>query len=412
MNEVAPETKEKSRYCENITPKNKRCLVFRSNGPYAKGIGLTLLAIQEYQGLDKFDVVIYYIDWDSSDLEAIKKIKPDAFFINHSYEKIYEQTKISSEEKFVKRYGVMQLLHYELVSLLDRYEQILCLDSDLIICGNIDGIFAAKKGIAMRSGLMFVPYQNKNLPRGNGGVILYNNTINYEEFSICYLLHLPDSGWSEECAIVKACNDLKITTEELDHSYNMAPTTIDYIPIKNDIVIYHTTGRKKIWNSTKLLLMFPEYRKFIDCWIELGGAFSFADYDNEFPLERVRQIQIVNNISKYLRLLNFINDIFAKEYKISFTDILKNNIVIKIKFSKNYFQIRCIKYYIVFRFYLKIVRPAISEEKLRQLSTDSWRFHSWGPNVCGFYFDFAIDETYKIKEFIKYYDETISLYLA
>lgn len=413
MNEVAPEAKEeKPQYCEYIKPKNKRCLVFRSNGSYAKGIGLTLLAIQEYQDLDKLDVIIYHIDWEPADLEAIKKIKPDAFFINPSCEKIFEETKISFEENFVKRYGVMQLLHYELVFLLDRYEQILCLDSDLIICGNIDGIFNAKKGMALRCGLIFVSYQNKKLPRGNGGVILYNNTISYEDFSRSFLRHLADSDWFEECAIAKACHDLKITVEELDHSYNMGPATIDSIPITSDIVIYHATGRKKIWNSTRLLLMFPEYRKFIKRWIELGGSFSFEDYDHEFPIERSRQIQILNNTGKYLRLLNFLSDIFAKDYKISFPEVLQNNILIKMKFSRNYFQIKSIRYYMIFRFYLKIIKPVTPEEKLRELATGSWHFHIWGPNVCGFYFDFAIDEIYKIKEFMKYYNEKIRIYLV
>lgn len=411
MNEILEETKENSRYCEYIKSKNKRCLVFRSDGSYAKGVGLSLLAIQEYQDLDKFDVVIYHMDWEPNDLEAIRLIKPDVFFINHSHEKIFKQINITFDEKFVKRYGFTPLLHYELVFLLDRYEQILCLDSDLIICGNIDDIFNAKKGIAFRSGLRTILYQNKELPRGNGGVILYNSTFNCGDFSRIFLLHLADSNWIEECAIAKTCHDLKISTEQLDHAYNMTPMTIDYVPINKDVVIYHATGLKKIWNSTRLLLMFPEYRKFINKWIDLGGSFLFDDYDNEFPLDRSRQIQILNNAGKYLRLLNYLDDLFDNDYKISFSHILRNSILIKIKFSKNYFQIRIIRYYMVFRFYLKIVKPLVSEEILRKLATNSWIFHKWGPNVCGFYFDFSMNKIHKIKEFMKYYNETIRLYV-
>ncbi|MBD5584011.1 MAG: hypothetical protein HDQ88_02930 [Clostridia bacterium] len=333
-----------------------KCIVFRSDGKYSIGIGLTLLAIQHYSPNLQFDTVIFYEEWSEMQLRTIESIQKNVHFIPINREDIQKEIVAFGKEidddvkRYLKRYGYFPLIWYKIYTLLDKYEKVLGLDADVLILGDISPIFSYS-GFCQRTGFVSDVYNNKKIKKGNGGVVLMDRTLPYNKLAKLFIKHLfcikyqPGTIFGrhikDEEAFSRSIVDAGLTITDLPNDFNATPYTFKRLKYEKDLVIYHCVGSRKIWLSPYLQKIFPEYISFINTYHSIAYNIASPPSTSEKPISRVEQVESVSSCliwKDFFDILRFDLDKFI----VSFSDFDKPIIQVRLRYHLSYFKLHLI----------------------------------------------------------------------
>ena len=197
-------------------------------------------------------------------------------------------------------------------------------------------------------------------------------------------------------------HDLKINIISLPPEYNLTPAGISQQLIKDDIKIYHCTGRKKIWNSGYLQCLFPEFTELLD-------SFGVRSNDTSKGLFSSRYKFIRGII--YLKVMRPVYTMSVDDsVKIDYDSIFTGNIIFNytkcsnIKFRVKHLAFEKFRLYIDFNIEKDIEKY---KKKIYTLqSFKDFKYHKYKENKHTFYITCKKSDIYNkfttmTSEFIK-----------
>lgn len=253
----------------------KTAVVFAINGLYAFCTYVSIMSLIKHSPeLTKQSCIYIYVcdisDADKKALSALGNIK----IIDYEIPVKIRQTDA------VRSFSLASFARYECFDMLNKYERIIYLDSDILVQKELLPVFdLADNGIGMIKEKVNVQIFSK--PIGgfdfsstffNSGFIVLTNKLNvdYKAFrNFCYIytakyiefLNLPD-----QAIINFALQKYNIKPVQISNTYNM-PASISYKFLKQAKII-HSTGYRKFWNY----YYFDEWYEFYREWIENNGT--------------------------------------------------------------------------------------------------------------------------------------------
>lgn len=246
----------------------KTAVVLGANNLYAIGCCVNIMALERKSPnlADKY--IVYYENWDENLIEKLKAFSDKVEMIEFTrkmYDDKYLSEKMKNDEKLIKflnRYSHFGNIFPECCLLLDRFNQIIFIDSDFII---IDDVSELKNidTVAWRGGVATFLYKEISLNRPNGGLFIIPDTVPYHEMSQKYHQYFLETNFNE-LAMCAMMYDLNIETKNLPADYNYGCHLWEQMKVENHIKIYHAVGREKIWNSEFLRCLFPEYIEYLN----------------------------------------------------------------------------------------------------------------------------------------------------
>lgn len=201
--------------------------------------------------------------------------------------------------------------------LIEDYENVLFLDTDIIITSDISEIFAYEE-IAWRKVLAWNPVKIfKSLIRlddyisaGNGGVIYFSNKLTKYNVSDIDILDAYEKtknlqGGIEEKIFAYLAYKKNMIVRELDLSFNQPAGYIEPGNENKYKIIHFLDSRwlpTKPWKSLASYLYFKEWKENYEEWITMGGcgpvSFNETDY---FGLFGFKQIDEINKLKKKIK---------------------------------------------------------------------------------------------------------------
>ena len=249
------------------------------------------------------------------DKELFRRLHKNIFFEKIVFPENYEEIVNAAVNRKWGIYVLPKLFGFKLIK---EYENVLFLDSDIIITSDISEIFSYKE-LAWRKVLAWNPIKNfKPLIRnndyisaGNGGVIYFSNKLNkyhinddditeaFEETK-----NLKEGGIDERILAYIAYKK-NVLVEELDIIYNQPA---GYIKPGNESsykIIHFLDSRwlpTKPWKNLASYLYFKEWAENYEEWITMGGEgiVSFTE-DNYYDLFGFKQADEINKLKNKLK---------------------------------------------------------------------------------------------------------------
>ncbi len=292
-------------------------------------IGNLLVQIQE-TNKDLFEeAIIYYDKIDEKEKEIMNKIMP-CKFIKFEYD-LPESVK--SKPAF-KKFSPLMFARYYMFDLLDDYETMTWIDTDVLICGDISSIIdkAKKNGMSanfedpinksylntdtvrtsfstpleeydmtkynMSSGLITVSDNLKD--RKKMTKWCFDKTIEYAD-----KLVLPDQGVLN---ILIQEFDINVASVGENGAYCFYPT---YKRDDSKAKIIHAWGARKFWKSWYLYKTYPQWQEYYNKWVKLGGN----DYFGEIKPDVSIVIPTFKTNVKYFDLV--LDDLLIKQVQAS-----------------------------------------------------------------------------------------------
>lgn len=278
--------------------KKKNALVLADNRPFL--IGHVLLQINDTNKNLFDEALIYYDEITENDKKILNSILPCRFI---KYNAPFSE-KVKNLEHF-KRFSELMFPRFEMFKLLDEYETVMWIDTDVLIQDKLDDLIL----MARESGMVanfedehncssknpdYVltsfthPIDGYDMKRYNmsSGLIVVNETLPlrseytnwlYEKTEeLSEKLVLPDQGI------------LNIFVQEFKINVSCAGKTYCTYPYygrnTDSEKIVHSWGSRKFWNNWYLYNKYPKWKYYYDKWIEMGGS----KYDKEIkPLVSV-----------------------------------------------------------------------------------------------------------------------------
>lgn len=271
-----------------MTMNGKKAIMIGDNRPWL--IGQVLLQIKETNE-DVFDEVII-VDFDISDKD--KKIMSSIMncrFIEPSYEMGKELLEIPSFKKF----SPAMFSRYEMFNLIEDYELIMWMDTDVILQGSLSELIESTKGYdlsMLREDPVNKSYYDVDHMRTNfttdvegynmnaylycSGIIIIRNTLkqpcSFADW--CYnktiewaqILNLPDQG-----VLNALIQEFSINVKPIGNhgKYGAYP----YVGRDcSGCVIVHSWGPNKFWSNYYLWKKFPHWMEVYEKWVGMGGS--------------------------------------------------------------------------------------------------------------------------------------------
>lgn len=239
------------------------------------------------------EAIIYYDHLEKNDKKVISQIMP-CRFIKFDYELPNE---IKDKPAF-KKFSPLMFSRYYMFDLLDEYETITWIDTDVLICGDISSVIskARKNGMSanfedpinksylvtdtvrtsfsnpipkydmtrynMSSGLISVADSLKN--RNKMTKWCFDKTKEYADYLV-----LPDQGVLN--ILVQEFN-ISVASVGEHGAYCFYPT---YERDSSKAKIVHAWGARKFWKSWYLFNKYPKWYEYYKEWISLGGSDYF-----------------------------------------------------------------------------------------------------------------------------------------
>jgi lipopolysaccharide biosynthesis glycosyltransferase len=255
-------------------------------------IGHLLLQIKETNS-NLFDIaLIYYEKISEKDKKIMEKIMP-CKFIKYDYKFSTEVLELPAFKKF----SCLMFSRYEMFDLLNEYETITWIDTDVLICGDLSPIvnnakafgFVANFENEIDKSYKYVDYvrtsfrdgyqsQNYDLTKYNmsSGIIsvgdhiksnksltkwCYDKTIEYSKDLV-----LPDQGILN--LLVQEFN-IDVCPAGENGAYCVYPYNGRNV---DNAKIIHSWGSRKFWNNWYLFLKFPRWNNLYQKWLNMGGS--------------------------------------------------------------------------------------------------------------------------------------------
>lgn len=261
---------------------SKKAIVFAANGDYSFCLYVSILSFikNSSQFYKNSDVFIYVSDIKKKDAEILSQISDNIKVMKYSF-----PLKLKITPSVIK-FSIVSFARYECFSLLDKYEKVLYLDSDILVQKELYTLFdKLNVGFGMipekTTTNFFYPYvkeYDRSSVQFNSGIIVLKrklaNVVNLNKLKeFCYsktveyidYLALPDQG-----IINLACQKFNINPDKISMLYNM-PASLSRKEL-NKAYIIHSTGHRKFWNY----YYFNEWYKYYSEWISKGGSPSYG----------------------------------------------------------------------------------------------------------------------------------------
>lgn len=244
--------------------------------------GNVALGINKYMTDQEYDIVIYYTDLADHDIEAFQKI-PHVVLkqFNLPEDFITQMLEKMPEGRFKSRNHLNCFAHFEVFPLLETYKNVVWIDADTCIQGDLSDItalgpFGVSPDTPWSVGDQFsVPVNGYNMKKEGycTAVMMVNDTLPYQKIY----------PWLYEKAVQYADRlvnpDQAILALAIE-AFNIEPTLIDVnvwqcLPYKESAptakIVHFGTGRK-VWNDAHLTASFPEWYRNHLMWLSLGGS--------------------------------------------------------------------------------------------------------------------------------------------
>ncbi|MBQ3835324.1 MAG: hypothetical protein II816_07420 [Elusimicrobia bacterium] len=261
-----------------INQNKKTAIVFAINDLYSFCLYVSIRSLIKNSPLllDESDIIIYTYDISTKNKDTLKTLD-NVKIIEYTFPLPIKQTKL------IKAFSLASFARYECFNLLNKYEKVIYLDSDILVQKELLSIFNLIKNTGI--GLikektnveMFsqrIGNYDLNKTMFNSGFIVLSNKL--KEFidlekivDFCYkattkysqYLLLPD-----QAIINYAIQHFNINPTKLEMIYNM-PASLSSRILKKSVII-HSTGHRKFWNY----YYFDEFYKYYTQWIKKGGT--------------------------------------------------------------------------------------------------------------------------------------------
>ena len=270
----------------------KTAIVFALNDVYAFSLYVSICSLKKHSPklVQQSDILIYVCDMSDSSKKALNTL--NVKIIDYNFPLPIKQTDV------IKHFSLASFARYECFNLLNNYENVIYLDSDILIQKELADVFDLIKNTGI--GLIkektnvdsFLPEATiKNFDKTktayNSGFFILSNSLklNFKEIvDFCYkqttqysqVLLLPD-----QAILNLALQYFNITPTSLEMVYNTPASLSNKILKKASII--HFTGHRKPWNY----YYFDEFYKYYKQWIISGGM----------PIDKIRKD---SNAYKYL----------------------------------------------------------------------------------------------------------------
>jgi len=268
----------------NETKRKLAFLVSSSGQPYAAGN--VVLGINKYMPVNfDYDILVYYNSFAENDIVALQKI---SHVITHPFSlpaDFIEQVtyKMDKNSRFSTPGGLMCFSHFEIFKLLDMYQKVVWLDTDMSIQGNIDAIMDFNGFCITDDGEWTVRSQFKKNAVINGydmdksavctAIIVTDDSLPYKDlYYWCYAKAIEYAEYlinPDQAVINLALQEFKIIPNIIDKNIWQCITFGTHVHAAK---IAHFGYIWKPWTESKIIKHFPEwYRTHLE-WLKLGGS--------------------------------------------------------------------------------------------------------------------------------------------
>ncbi len=241
------------------------------------------------------EALIYYDTITEKDKEVMSSIMP-CRFIKFDYELPNEVKALPAFEKF----SSLMFARYYMFDMLDEYETVTWIDTDVLITGSLQDVIEKAKINGMAANFedpinksykttdivktsFSMPINNYDMNRYNmsSGLITIADTLeNYEKMTKwCFektieyaeYLSLPDQGILN--ILIQEFN-IDVASVGENGAYCFYPS---YNRDASKAKIVHAWGARKFWKSWYLYNKFPDWKKYYEKWVSMGGSDFFGE---------------------------------------------------------------------------------------------------------------------------------------
>ena len=241
------------------------------------------------------EAIIYYSELNEKDKKIMESLMP-CRFIKFDYELPANIKTLPAFEKF----SPLMFARYYMFDLLNEYETITWLDTDVLICGKLDSIIDKAKENGMSANFedpenksykatdtvktsFKMPLSNYDMTRYNmsSGLITvadtlkdydkmtkwcFDKTIEYADYLV-----LPDQGILN--ILIQEFN-VDVASVGENGAYCFYPS---YKRDASNAKIVHAWGARKFWKSWYLFKTYPKWHEYYNEWVKLGGSDCFGE---------------------------------------------------------------------------------------------------------------------------------------
>lgn len=286
----------------------KNAIFFAIDDNYAFTAANMLMGLHQYceEMLKTCDIIIYHNGLSEKNRVLLTKLHQGILFEQISFPDSWRE--ITSLKK-IQKYRGMVLCKLFGFRLIQKYDYVLGLDTDMLIRGNLSELFTLDAEIAWRKIIAWEPNKvfsplltdkNADIKAGNGGMILF--TFRLREYGI------DDSAILDAFQKIKALNDGgidELTLAWLAYSNGMRVTELDmdvyntpaYKTLDNTRLLHFLYWRKtttKPWDNLAAYLYFDDWADNYQKWLALGGDgpvhYTKEDYYNLFAFDKSGEI--------------------------------------------------------------------------------------------------------------------------
>lgn len=256
--------------------KKKTAIVLGATRNYFFAIGTLVLNIKKFSPDFADDIVIFYDQVAETDRDILENQLGCTLI---PYELPFTPNVSTSS---LERFTPLSFSIYEIFKLLDQYENVLWLDGDICIQGDISGILQygpvgiRHGGTKFADALgMLVDPDIDEKPTNNTGVVLVTDALEdyCSLYKQCYhltekffkTLKLPDQAiinyvlWKNKIPVTNITENFNYTVYHDIHGYDAA-------------AIFHLACDKKFWNHSVLRRLFPIWNECYKKWLDMGGS--------------------------------------------------------------------------------------------------------------------------------------------
>lgn len=264
--------------------KKKIALLLCSTGNEAFAVGNVIIGAKKYlfQNLphEDYDIIFYTDKLESEDENALKNIFPK--IIIKIYKSPFSKEMLNLRE--LNHFSSFTYARFEAFNLLEEYEKVFYVDTDIVIQKDISEIINIKTPLAISyfANKMTVSgnftKENMDLVKGYdlnkvsiiAAVFLINDSLNnYQIMSKWCYDKAEEYKTNDQSILNLLIQEFDIETHDLTESYGAYPTS----SIAKDAHIIHAIGPAKFWRGTYN----KEWEENNKIWIEAGGNTTYEE---------------------------------------------------------------------------------------------------------------------------------------
>ena len=291
--------------------KKNLAVVLAADDKFAPALGAALLSLKKNSPklFALADFFVYTQDMSPQTRETLQKICPINF-------KDFVLPFSSADIKTIAQYTELTLARYECFYMLADYQNVLWLDIDILVTGEIEGILDyGTAGIALANDLNFFAFNFLKSPGGeynlsrknfNAGVLLLMDALkNYKEIgNWCYehtLKWAPILRFPDQAVINAALQRFNLQPGVLPADFNAHPFSAPLPCYKAKLL--HAMGKHKFWTDCPL----PAWYQFYTQWQSMGGRMLPAQKHDAGALLIFKTKLFIEKIPFLWAIFNFLN---------------------------------------------------------------------------------------------------------